>query len=385
MSVKHIRELFDGILSILSFSDRFRATPYEVDVIVNPSAGKVAHQHTLHREMDVVREFISKLKGIHPRQAGHEIFSALNARLHISEHPGYVGRIVREVISTMRGQRSGDGLKVAARRLLVSVGGDGTHEELLSVLYEADAEVLDRLEIFRLPMGTGNDAADAAEVADACELLYRGENGTKLGAIRVKPVGMEPFYSFNIASFGIDAYVTDMTNRLKNVIPGDVYKVIADVATLFYEPRYRHSLMTITGELPDGTRETFAGKFLLVAIGLSGHRVYGGAKPVLPGDENLCMMTKVGIARKVFLKKMLYTGTHVFQPETTMRSVRRIWVQYDGTIPVQVDGESRWLRAENFPVEVEILEPRIRVLTLPAVTESRRSSPAGQIRQTPLI
>ena len=372
MDLKHIREFFDSIVHLLAYSQRLSTTPYEVDVIVNPVAGRVARHHILAHELSVVRSFLERLHTMHPNHSQHDLLPAVNAMLHISERRGNAALITRSIIDSMLPAKGAVVAADAPRRLLVSVGGDGTHEEVLSELYQADPSVLNRLEVFRLPMGTGNDSADAGEVQEACELLYGGETSRRISALKVHAAGLDPFFSFNIASMGLDAYVTDVTNRLRGVVPGDTYKVIADFATLFYEPSFRRGPMEIRLESPEGIVETLAGKFVLLAMGVSGHRVYGGAKPVLPGDENLCLVSSVSVIRKIQLKKLFYSGTHVDQRETTMRAARHIVVQYDGRIPVQVDGESRWLHPENFPVSIEILEPRVHVLTHPIVTGSRK-------------
>ncbi|WP_455382593.1 diacylglycerol/lipid kinase family protein [Salinispira pacifica] len=360
MDSNQIDEFFRGIVKVLSYSHRLKRCRYAVDVIVNPVAGRVARHGIFHQELGVVRSFVERLHR-QRRESGGPVESGVEpeAKLHISTRPGQAADIAAAILE---GIRKRGALEPQTRNLVVTVGGDGTHEEVLGVLYHGDPVDLQRLEIFRLPMGTGNDSADALEVAEACDILYEGEDGKRVGALRVTPKGMEPLYSFNIASLGIDAYITYLTNKLKSVIPGDVYKVLADVSTLFYQPPYRHGPMTITAESDSGERSVFQGRFVLVAMGLSGHRVYGGAKPVLPGDENLCMMSEVGIVRKVRLKKMLYAGTHTQQPETTMASARRITIDYDGRIPVQVDGEACWLESSNFPVEIEIMEPRLHVL-----------------------
>ncbi|HUX11953.1 MAG TPA: diacylglycerol kinase family protein [Spirochaetia bacterium] len=361
MDLKQIDEFYRGIVRVLSFAERLKKTPYRVDVIVNPVAGRIARHGTLHQDLGVVRAFVERLHRL--REESGRLDEPLvepSAALHISESPGHAAAIAAGILERIG--RTGEDSPIR-RNLVVSVGGDGTHEEVLSVIYGSSAAVLDRLEIFRVPMGTGNDSADALEVAEACDILFQGADGKRIGALRVKPRGLPALYSFNIASIGIDAYITYLTNRLKSVIPGDVYKILADVATLFYNPRYRDEPMTIVARARSGEVETLRGRFILVAVGVSGHRVYGGAKPVLPGEENLCAMSQVGILRKLRLKEMFYAGTHVLQPETHMLNARRITISYDGRIPLQVDGEAIWLEPANFPLEIEVLEPRIHVLT----------------------
>ncbi len=353
MKKSRISEFVEELMQILSLSPNLHPVPSGVDVIVNPVAGKVAHHKTLGNEIALIRRFLGRLR--EGAAAQGERLRRLEATLHISQRPGQAKEIVKGIIERVA--------RLRERRVVLSVGGDGTHEEILSVLYDAEPHVLDAIDVFRVPMGTGNDAADAGELNAACEILARAGARKRTGAVRIQPAGLPAMYSFNIASLGIDAFVSDLTNRLKAVLPGDAYKVIADIATLFYSPPFRKGPVRMELERVDGTREEVSGRFMLIAMGLSGRRTYGGEKPVLPGEENLCAFPQVGIVRKVALKQMLYAGTHALQPETLMRSVRKVSIHFEGRLPLQADGESTWLAPENFPVVMEILDPRVPILT----------------------
>lgn len=351
MKSSRLHEFVDHLVEVLGFSPYLRSALAGVDVIVNPVAGKISHARRFADELLHLRHFVTH--HLERNRSGER--ARLDSTLHISERPGHVRDIVRGILDHVRPDRG--------RRIVISVGGDGTHEEVLSALYEADPGVLDSIDVFRLPMGTGNDAADAARLDAACEILVRANGRKHTGAIRICPTGLPATYSFNIASLGIDAFVSALSNRLKPIVPGDAYKLVADVATLFYSPSYRTGPVRLILEKSDGSREEKSGNYLLIAMGLSGRRTYGGDKPVLPGDENLCAFEKVGIFRKIALKKMLYAGTHALQPEAVMRSVRRVTIDFGGRLPLQADGEAMWLGPENFPLVMEVLDPRVPILT----------------------
>jgi diacylglycerol kinase family enzyme len=220
----------------------------------------------------------------------------------------------------------------------------------------------DDTRFIRLPLGTGNDGADSRDLGKTiATLLGHGEEAYD-GSVEVKPTGMSVIRGFNIASIGLDAYIAYLTNRLKGKFGGDLYKVIADVTTLFYEQIVGAGPMRVTTTDADGTEIEHNGRFMICAIGVSGHREYGGGKRVLPGEENVCLIDRVGLLGKIRLKSLFYRAEHPGEPNVTMRSARTVVVHYQGRIPLQVDGETVWLREDNFPVRFTVREPQIPVL-----------------------
>jgi diacylglycerol kinase family enzyme len=97
-------------------------------------------------------------------------------------------------------------------------------------------------------------------------------------------------------------------------------------------------------------------------VGISGARTYGGHLPVLPGRENVCLVGRMGALRKIRVKKLFYLGKHGELPEVSFYSAYKVDVAYKGRIPMQLDGELTWLDSRDFPVSMQILEPKIKVL-----------------------
>lgn len=270
----------------------------------------------------------------------------------MTERPGHASDIVSELLDRTDGKQL----------FIVSAGGDGTHGEVLSRLVDVPGTV-DATAI-RLPMGTGNDGADAASMSEACGLLTFGVRHAGLPYVHVSDAAGRSWDAFNIVSLGLDAFVTDIGNRLKRLVPGDIYKSIADVATLFYEPAVGIGITEAHLRLRDGTEEDVSGNFIIFAVGTSGNRSYGDGKKVLPGTENLCAIETAGLRRKLALKSLLYDGRHTAEPEVLMRECSFVRLEYPGRVAMQLDGEALWLDSGSFPLEMELRHAPIGRITL---------------------
>lgn len=275
--------------------------------------------------------------------------------VHITDRIGHGRQVASDIAAAVQG----GGVE---RSLVITAGGDGTHEEVMAVLAALPSEIRERFIVHRLPMGTGNDAPLDKDMGAALATLSGARDLCRTNAVRVATAGGVVRYSFNIASLGVDAYVTDMSNRLKSVVPGDIYRSVADVSVLFYEPIYKVRDMRLG---LDGNGE-LSGQFLLVAMGISGHRSYGDGKKVLPGPENLCAMRNTNLKRRLALRRTFYEGGHVNEPEAEVRSVQKVVVNYDGKIPLQFDGESLWLEPGDFPLTMTVEAGILNCLRPPA-------------------
>jgi diacylglycerol kinase family enzyme len=233
--------------------------------------------------------------------------------------------------------------------LVVIAAGDGTSHEALSSLVDSK-EDCSNICVFRLPMGTGNDGADCGHMEETMD-IWRGKADIKgQNVLTVTTAGGKIRHSFNIASLGLDAFVTDMTNKAKKIIPGNFYSVMVDMATLFYERLWKIHEMKITFDA--GTVKI--GKFLLVAMGVSGDRTYGNHKKILPAEENVCLVGPMKTGRKIFTKNLFYTGQHCGLPEVTMAGAKKLTIDYPQRILFQTDGEAECFNKEDFPVTMEV-------------------------------
>jgi diacylglycerol kinase family enzyme len=100
----------------------------------------------------------------------------------------------------------------------------------------------------------------------------------------------------------------------------------------------------------------------MVIVGISGGRTYGGHMPVLPGTDNVCVVGRMGVLEKIRNKKLFYLGRHGELPQVKFFSGDRVDIDYRARIPMQLDGELVWLEPSDFPISMEVLAPKIKVL-----------------------
>jgi diacylglycerol kinase family enzyme len=272
--------------------------------------------------------------------------------------PGHAGRIVRALLD--EAAASADR---ASLYLLITAGGDGTSLESLIPLFEAPAALRSRFVVLRLPMGTGNDGADAWELDRALDLLLCPSRIEMARALRLTTACKGPFLAFNILSVGLDAFVTHMTNKMKGSLPGDFYKLWVDIAALFYDRLYRVGPLEVRGFDETGRLlQSFREPLLLLAVGVSGNRTYGAHKRILPDERNVCGIKQMPLLRKLALKGLFTTGGHVEKPESILFNADRVEFRGEYPILAQMDGEAVLLGPEDFPAAIERTVPAIPVI-----------------------
>jgi diacylglycerol kinase family enzyme len=340
----------NGVSELPRFSHAPEQPPLIVDVIVNPHAGFFKRQSTVSR---LIRELETKLDDLRRRLPRRKV--EVNT-VHFTERAGHAREITEGILAREQKERSG------LERLLIGCGGDGTSNEICSALVLADAAVLDGVKLLRLPLGTGNDVADAPTFEDAYNLILGPQTTVRTGALAVRTATGPALYSFNVGSIGLDAYIAELTNRFKRAIPGDAYKLMVDAGSLFYERRVQPRPMQVT--LEAGGKRTAVESFIpsMVIVGISGQRTYGGHMPVLPGADNVCLVAGMSFLEKLRNKKLFYEGRHGELPQVRFFRADTVEVGYDSTIPMQLDGELTWLTPESFPVTLSVLQPKINIL-----------------------
>ncbi len=342
-----LRKIEAHLQEILCHTTLFAGEHLTINVIINPCAGAFSLKRRIIRVID---ELHAVIEGLADERRNPTM---LSVRFHPTEYPGHALELSRDLI----------GQTAPGPRVIVSAGGDGTHDEVLSAAVGDSRVSGDRpLVFFRFPFGTGNDGADADTIAEACRVLLGHAETGMTSHLVVRRSGAPPLHGFNIASIGLDAYVALLTNKLKGSIAGDLYKVLADVMTLLYERIVGVNEMTVRWSDENGQTTTLRRKFVLCAFGVSGERSYGDHKPILPGKDNLCAIETIGLIGKVLLKGQVYRGEHVNAPAVHMARARHLTVEYGRRVPLQIDGETRWLEPEEFPLEMEVFPDSVPIL-----------------------
>lgn len=249
--------------------------------------------------------------------------------------------------------------------VVISVGGDGTHNEVSSGLLRA-GRIPEGPQIGFLTLGTGGDwrktlglPVDPLVQLEAIlsDLDLERCRRLDLGRIRyVDHAGVELERAFiNIASLGLAGEVDERVNRTTKALGGFASFLIGTLrATLSYRPR------TVSLRL-DGED---LGEFRILNVAAANGRYFGGGMHVAPGarpDDGLLdiiVMEAVGIPGQLAMAPRLYAGTHVDLPHVQVLHGRLFEATSKETVLLDVDGEA----LGRLPAAWEILPEALRVV-----------------------
>lgn len=347
-------ELADGIRTILSHSPVFPGSSLIVDIIANPKAGGFKLKHYTKMRKTEMKSLVDKALGHEKRK------EPLSVRLHLTERGGHAAAIMQRLID------HSDANGADSRHIIMTAGGDGTSLEAAERLAYLPEPEKDRFGILRLPMGTGNDGSEGRDLVTALGRFFRDVKLERRPAVRVtfsKENGHLPLYAFNIASLRLDAYVADMTNKLKAKLSGDSYKFWVNVASIFYDKVYKVAPMQ-TKVWDDDSRliSDETKKRLLVVFGASGYRQYGSNKQILPASDNALVVSQASLFRKLMIKTPIETGQYQGIPEAQSYAASKVEVNYDQPILLQCDGETFPMTHGDFPLTFEVVKDIYNVI-----------------------
>lgn len=246
--------------------------------------------------------------------------------------------------------------------LLLSVGGDGTHKSVLSLLVALPREQRERIVVFRFPAGSSNDGPISRKPAEAARRLLEGTEPRSLKALEIVTALGRRELGFNIASIGIDAYTSIKNEQFRSLFGGNSYRGLANVSVLFYNALHDPGRVKLEMETDQGEAFSIEERIILLALGVSGRRTYGGGIPVLPRESNLCLVKHLGLPGKVLLKGRLLAGTHGEHPKVQFHTVSRLTVSAERRVPIQIDGEARWVMPEEWPLTMHLGREHINEL-----------------------
>lgn len=265
----------------------------------------------------------------------------------------------------------GDGINQTRQALdegysrIVSVGGDGTNNEVLNGFLQSDGTPYKPHTQFAFfPMGSGGDFGRtlpcAENVQQLAEQLLRGQvNLIDVGKITFqtpKQANVERLF-LNIASIGVSADINMRVNRSRKWLGGTLtYFLHSFLGILAFEnPTMRLSL-------DDGPIQE--GKKHLVIVGNG--RYFGGGMKAAPDaivDDGWLDVILVGDYHKAQLileGSRIYRGTHIHMPQTRFHRVKKIHIEADRQIWIDVDGEV----PGYLPATIEVI-PRTLPICLP--------------------
>jgi YegS/Rv2252/BmrU family lipid kinase len=244
------------------------------------------------------------------------------------------------------------------RERVVAVGGDGTSNEVLNGLLQANNDP-DGTALGVLPIGTGNDFAFSAglppDLDEACRVVT-GDRSRVLDVGLMQADNEEPRYFGNGAGMGFDAMANIESRKLKR-LRGFLLYFVAVMRTLaFYYDAPQIELSV--------DKEEIVQHSLLVSV-MNGYRM-GGGFHMTPGSQmddglfDLCVAGKVSRLRMIGFVPQFMRGTHTTDRRITMVQGRRVTVVSESPWAAQLDGEIYGVGARHY--EMELLPQRLRLI-----------------------
>lgn len=318
-----------------------------------------------------------------------ECTTSVSYKIFSTEYAGHAKDLTKSVVAQLIASDQSD-----SENLIVTAGGDGTSLEVQTTLFKEAMQgpkhhdaITNHITILRLPLGTGNDGTDGHKIEETIELLRGGLIFTNERAIRIYPEKepdaaaitassggkdpakygdpnfLPPWYAFNIASIGLDAYVVYMTNTVKKKLPGNFYHLCVPLSGFTYDKAFPVGPAKIElFDQNDDKIEEFNIPITLLAFGASGYRVYGGGHKVLPDENNLCIAPKINLWTLIKENHRFVDGSFKGTPIASLHTAEKVRFSYDKAILMQCDGETVMLSPAHFPLIIELTDPCLRVL-----------------------
>ncbi len=363
-SIFPIQALSAYFKPILAVSPLWQGKELHPYIIVNPCSGGF----TIKKRSEVNRSIFSEEA---KNAATKKIVSDVSEiTLFKTEYSGHAYFLTQEIISQAKKARA------SAEILIIIAGGDGTCRDVQSALvrYAFESQenyklITSKITVLKLPFGTGNDGLSGRTLLDSLKLLSEKSVFTLEKAVKITPQNYfrdyDSYYAFNIASIGIDAYVTYKTHKKHDVKPGDFYKYYINLACLFYSLKYPSDIIKIeVFDSAGNLKNTIEEKLLFCLLGASGNRTYGSNNKILPDKRNFCFTPNGSVFKKFSLKKQIKQGTHINNNCSVLDEASKIVIHYKNKVLLQMDGEVHALTQNNFPLIMELSEPVIRTIKL---------------------
>ncbi|MCG3173863.1 MAG: putative lipid kinase YtlR [Myxococcota bacterium] len=251
-------------------------------------------------------------------------------------------------IATFQTESAGDGARLARQAaaegagLVLSVGGDGTHNEVVNGLLKDGAPVRPDVAFMPIPCGTGGDLVrtlgvprDPAKIAELMDprRLQMLDAGLYEGMADGQHVSR---YFINIACVGLSALACSLVNQSGKWLGGRATFFLCTIRAL---AQFQSPLVRVrTG---DGEWRSFR----ITNIAIANARYFGGGMMVAPDAmPNDGLFDVVIIGEQPLLKSLtqgteIYRGKHVRRPHVTVLRTRTLQVESDTPTGAEVDGE----------------------------------------------
>ena len=238
--------------------------------------------------------------------------------------------------------------------VLVSVGGDGTFNELINGWF---ANPHAKSVVAVLPNGTGNDFYRSAKLNCVGEKFIHSIVNEVHHPIDVAKLFNERYtrYFANIADIGFGGKVVFVLEKQRKLFKGKIAYGLAILRTfLGYRPP-KLSIKWDNGE--------FTGSVFMMAI--CNGELFGDGLYIHPGalihdgKLNITLLKKIGLLDYIKNLSNLRKGIHIDHPEATYFTTQHLTIQdIEGNASMECDGET----VEEMNVSIELVHNKIRLL-----------------------
>ena len=244
--------------------------------------------------------------------------------------------------------------------MVVSVGGDGTLNEVVGGFFQSEAPIAPEAVLGVVALGTGCDFGRTIAQTDlesACARL----GGRKTRTI---DVGLARFMGhdgapakrifINVASFGCGGLVANLVSSRLKAVSGQLAFTLATLRALAV---YRDQCVRL--EFDDMPPRSLA----ITNCAFGNGRFFGAGMQVAPAaqldDGELDVTIWSGFGWMDFIRKRhtLYDGSHVRDPGTEVLRIRRAIATSESTLLLELDGES----VGKLPAQLEVLAGVVRL------------------------
>jgi YegS/Rv2252/BmrU family lipid kinase len=246
--------------------------------------------------------------------------------------------------------------------LVIAAGGDGTANEILNGLMQAEMNGKERPTLAVLPIGRGNDFAYGVNIPTqlqpAVEVLVEGhQRMIDVGRVTGGDYPQGRYFG-NGVGLGFDTVVGFEAAKIK-WLRGAASYLAALVKTIFLYSKAPVYEICLDGGAP--VRKAF----LMVSV-MNGTRMGGTFHMAPDGDPgdgffDLCQVGQVPQAKIIFVAAKFINGTQKEHPAVQMLRARQVTIHaIQGTIPAHADGETICtagsdLRIELFPAALAVV------------------------------
>jgi diacylglycerol kinase (ATP) len=250
--------------------------------------------------------------------------------------------------------------------VIVAAGGDGTINEIINGMAMATPAGGLVGPIAVIPLGSGNDFAFALnshrDLRSAVQAIQTGRTRRlDLGLATLQgPTGTVHRYFHNSLGFGLEASVTQESNRIQRLSGGALYLAAAFRALKAYDTP--HSVIEWLEE--PGENERIEQRITLVSVGNA--KRTGGAFYLTPDAEVDDGLFDVAVAGALSRRQVLtllpkaLMGKHIGHASVRMLRCREIRARSDAPLPVHMDGEV--MMADAVEVTAVIEAGRLEIL-----------------------